>query len=66
MKNLLPGLLKDCRVQLGSNFIFQQDGAPVHAAQQTQDVLQRHAPDFKSKDAWPPNSPDLNALDYYV
>ena len=66
MKNLFPGLLKDCRVQLGSNFILQEDGAPAHAAQQTQDFLQRHTPDFISKNEWPPNIPDLNPLDYYV
>ena len=23
-------------------------------------------PDFINKDAWPPNSPDLNLLDYHV
>ena len=58
--------MKDCKVQLRSNFIFQQDGAPAHAAQQTQDFLQRYTPDFIIKDEWPPNSPDLNPLDYYV
>jgi len=25
-----------------------------------------HCPDFIDKDAWPPNSPDLNPLDYHV
>jgi len=25
-----------------------------------------HRPDFINKDAWPPNSPDLNPLDYHV
>jgi len=25
-----------------------------------------HCPDFIDKDAWPPKSPDLNPLDYYV
>jgi len=25
-----------------------------------------HCPDFINKDAWPPNSPDLNPLDYHV
>jgi len=25
-----------------------------------------HCPDFINKDAWPPNSPDLNTLDYHV
>ena len=25
-----------------------------------------HSPDFIDMDAWPPNSPDLNPLDYHV
>jgi len=25
-----------------------------------------HCPDFIDKDAWPPNSPDLNSLDYHI
>jgi len=25
-----------------------------------------HCPDFINKDAWPPNSADLNPLDYHV
>ena len=25
-----------------------------------------NCPDFSAKDQWPPNSPDLNALDYHV
>jgi len=25
-----------------------------------------HSPDFINTDAWPPNSPDLNPLDYHV
>ena len=48
------------------NFIFQQDGAPAHTAQRTQDFLLVSCPDFIKKDEWPPNSPDLNPLDYYV
>jgi len=51
---------------LGQQFIFQQDGAPSHAAKSTQQWLAAHCPDFINKDAWPPNSPDLNPLDYRV
>ena len=51
---------------LGQQFIFQQDGAPSHAAKSTQQWLAAHCPDFINKDAWPPNSLDLNPLDYHV
>ena len=29
-------------------------------------ILATNTPDFVSKDEWPPNSPDLNPLDYCV
>ena len=28
--------------------------------------MQQHCPDFIAKDEWPPNSPDLNPLDFCV
>jgi len=46
--------------------MFQQDGAPVHRAQETVDLLSRETPDFISPSLWPPNSPDLNPVDYKV
>ena len=66
VNNLLPLLLEDARDKVGVDFIFQQDGAPSHAALQTQDFLVRNCPEFIKKDEWPPNSPDLNPLDYHV
>ena len=63
---LLPQLVNDCQTLLGNDFIFQQDGAPAHTAHQTQQFLQVNCPDFIERDEWPPNSPDLNPLDYYV
>jgi transposase len=65
-EDLLPLLIEDCRTLLRNEFIFQQDGAPAHTARQAQDWLQQHAYDFIGKDQWPPNSPDLNPLDYCI
>ena len=48
------------------NFIFQQDGAPAHRAALAQDWIKEKCPDFIGKEEWPPNSPDLNLLDYHV
>ena len=28
--------------------------------------IEQHSPEFVRKDEWPPNSPDLNPLDYHV
>lgn len=65
-ENLLPLLTQDCRDLLGANFVFQQDGAPAHSSGRAQDWLAAHCPDFLRKDEWPPNSPDLNPLDFHV
>ena len=59
-------LLKDFDNLMQNDFVFQQDGAPAYAEHQTQDWLAKNCADFISKDQWPPNSPDLNPLDYCV
>src|SRR6218665_555679 len=48
------------------NYIFQQDSAPSHRCRLAQKFLQANTPDFIHSDAFPPNSPYLNPLDYYV
>ena len=50
---------------------FQQDGAPAHKAIETQDFLRDNVitvdPHWRNPTGeWPPNSPDLNPLDYSV
>ena len=62
---LLPSLVDDCTRLLPSGYIFQQDGA-LNTARATQNWLQTNCPDFIAKDQWPPNSPDVNPLDYHV
>jgi len=44
----------------------QRATAPAHTARATQNWLQTNCPDFIAKDLWPPNSPNLNPLDYHV
>jgi transposase len=53
-------------VASGRPYIFQQDGAPAHTSHLIQNWLSDNVDMFWSKDFWPPNSPDLNPLDYYV
>lgn len=48
------------------NYVFQQDGAPPHTSKKTQAWLKDHLVAFFPKDMWPPQSPDLNPLDYSV
>lgn len=66
VESLLPKLIEDCKSVLPSGFIFQQDGAPAHTAKLAQDWIATNCNDFIGKDEWPPNSPDLNPLDYHV
>ena len=45
---------------------FQQDSAPAHKANETQEKLSEECPNFITRDEWLPNSPDLNPLNYSV
>ena len=46
--------------------MFQQDSAPAHRARKTIKLLQQETPAFISPDLWPPNSPDLNPVNYKI
>uniref|UniRef100_A0A914DGT9 Transposase n=1 Tax=Acrobeloides nanus TaxID=290746 RepID=A0A914DGT9_9BILA len=51
-----------------------QDGAPSHKVEETQNLIRDNVPEFIEVDIspqrdngeWPPNSPDLNVMDYSV
>lgn len=47
-------------------FTLQQDWAPSHSAKSTIAVCRELFPGFWDKDVWPPNSPDLNPMDFSV
>jgi len=66
VESLLRSLVADYNKLLPGGFIFQQDGAPAHTAQLTQTWTAANCPEFISKDEWPPNSPDLNPLDFHI
>ena len=57
-------LLPTIREIAGDVFVLQQDGAPAHRARETVELLRRDTPDFIAPDLWPPNSADLNPVDY--
>ena len=46
--------------------LFQQDGAPTHRLRYTVTYLRSHVPEFTEPENWPPNSLDLNPVDYSV
>jgi len=45
--------------------ILVQDNAPCHKAASVQKFLENYFPRFLRSQAWPPNSSDLNVLDYF-
>jgi len=59
-------LLPEIRRISGNCFVFQQDSAPAHRAAATVELLKKETTDFISPDLWPPNSPDLNPVDYSI
>ena len=66
--NLLKNsLIPDCKLLYPENdFIFMQDGASSHTSRVTQDFLKNNVPSFIDKDQWPPQSADLNPMDYSI
>jgi len=65
MQHMLPAI----RRVWGDHFIFQQDSTPVHRARNIE--LQRrtmHSRFHSTRQIvmWPPNSPDLNPVDYAI
>src|SRR6218665_2039745 len=66
-QNYVTKLIPECRrLYPVDNYIFQQDSAPSHRCRLAQQFLQSNTPDFIHRGAWPPTSPDLNSLNYYV
>ncbi|CAF4052985.1 unnamed protein product [Rotaria magnacalcarata] len=66
IQEVLPVALKFGNNMFGDNWTFQQDGGRPHIHRKTQDWCRTHLPCFIDKDHWPPNSPDLNPLDYCI
>ena len=50
----------------GRPWVRQQDSTPAHKSKETKAWLQKECYDFVPFSHWPPSSPDLNPLDYFV
>ena len=50
----------------GRPWVWQQDSVLVYKSKETQAWLQKECYDFVPFSHWPPSSPDLNPLDYFV
>jgi hypothetical protein len=66
IQKVLPIALKYGNKTFGEHRTFQQDSAEPHVHHLTQKWCQDNFSSFIDKDHWPPNSPDLNPLDYCI
>ena len=69
VETLLPELVQQCRSVLPSGFIFRNRTPLLHTWQSwlKTGLLPTAVNSLVGpKDEWPPNSPDLNSLDYHV
>ena len=66
IEKVLPIALEYGNKVFGNDWIFQQDGAKPHQHHLTQKWCEENFPSFIDKDHRPPNSPDLNPLDYSI
>lgn len=67
-QRVLRGVVEPWSMEhFGQNgFTLQQDWAPAHSARSTLALCGQLFPGFWDKDVWPPNSPDLNPLDFSI
>ena len=66
MKSCLPCAKKEgARLFGATKWVFQQDGATPHTSNKSQDFCRKNLDAFLDKSHWPPNSPDLNPLDFF-
>ena len=70
LRNELPGFLEDIPLMIRSQMYFQHDGAPPHYIRHVGEYLNESFPTRwlgrGGPVAWPPSSPDLTPLDYYL
>jgi len=65
-EGLLPDIRAICQHYSIYRWTLQQDGAPAHAARTTMDYLKKEHINFIEPHMWPPNSPDINPVDYAI
>ena len=66
IEEVLPVALKYGNKVFGDDWTYQQDGATSHTHKLTQQWCEDKFSSFLDQYHWPPNSPDLNPLDYSI
>ena len=63
---VLPHALAEGQRLLGDDFIYQQDNARPHIHKNSLSWIKGNFSQFIDQNKWPPNSPDLKVLNYFV
>lgn len=70
LQNNLPEMLEDVNLAVRRQMYFQCDGAPCHFARNVKEYLNEIFPrrwiGRGGPIAWPPRSPDLNPVDFFI
>ena len=66
IKEVLPVALKYGNDIFGDDWTFHHDSAKAHIHEKPQEWCAKNFPSFMDKGYWPPNSSDVNPLDYCV
>lgn len=70
MENELPVMLEDVPIAIRQRMYFMHDGAPAHFSILARNWLDANYPGRwigrNGPINWPPRSPDLNALDFFL
>lgn len=70
LREILPDLLQDVDPNLRRSMWFQHDGAPAHFCREVRELLNDTYPNHwigrGGPIAWPPRSPDLTSLDFFL
>ena len=64
MREILDKMLPEMSALSGGDYIFLQDGARSHTSKASIAYLDEECPCYVKPHFWPPNSPDLNVLDF--
>lgn len=63
LQQVLETAIPLIEAKLGHEYVLLHDLSSAFTANSTQDYLQTHVPSFFSKHEYPPNSPDINAVE---
>lgn len=70
LEDVVPELIDNVPLARLNSIYFQQDGAPAHNSLIIRPYLENHFPDkwigTKGPIRWPPRSPDLSVLDFFL